>query len=476
MPEGSYAARKQIATDAEWRSTTGAVRCWKPLGYQSGLLLPPIRRHINVRGDGSTGTFLQLTGDAVSWLKGADGGRIRWSMRMGPQREVPFVIRQAYTFMFYADITFVGLELQPCAERADDWFDLLHYARFLTDRAKPVTAECPAEGRPLDTLAQIAKVAAAGSGAQPQTKAELPHLGPLFDLLVDTLRLPGEDARFEQPGVPGQLLAYPVMTLAPLSEPALADLALVSRARGAHHARQDITSYGAAANTDGIMTYGRQSWFFASSEGGGFLGVVPEGAMDPKASGYSFARYMLPHHARTDYLVAYIFTAFQRFALIRLSDEIAPSSIEQADVYTAIYERVLNFTRRGLFAQISQSQHHHRFYKHAQAVHQVPELHDEVRQLVQAVREYQQTVDRERYERRSRAIEVLIGVVTGIVIPMQLVAALFPDSVSKWPLLRELKPAAQEGLALGAMAILVTLTIFGIRYASRPKHRKSDPP
>ena len=486
LPKDTYPLRKKHALDATVAIGDKHVPFWEPFSFSSALLLPHVRRYLNTGGDGTTGTLLSANPSVIDWLNGPREADSCWTLHLPNHNSVRFRLLQAHLLLYRLDIAFICLEIRANSDLPADWFNLLHYARFITgSRARKVhvtTRELAHTATALKALAAPANAAIVRNNKQ--LTVILPSLAPIFDIVLSTATLHGEPQFpltqningiglrvLEEPGVEGQLLAYPCLMFA-RREDAMANAnlgaLLVSRAKGAHHAAQRISSFETTNATEGILPYADGQWLFASSEGGGFVAIQND---DMVASPDGFQSGTLPSHIRRDYFFTFSYSAFQRFALIRLSEEVASHTLESKDRFSAVHNRVLEFTGRGLFLQISQSQHHHRYYDLALRIHQVSQLHDEVCQEVDAFREYQQSIDRERRERQSRKAEILLGVVTGIVIPMQLVAALFPSSVSAWPYLKHINPNWQAG---GALILAITLIGFTTSWLLRGSRNSKE--
>ena len=131
--------------------------------------------------------------------------------------------------------------------------------------------------------------------------------------------------------------------------------------------------------------------FFPTNRSHGSLHLQSAGGLlpyTPTTALTAFDRTVLPLHARTDYLLAYAFCAFQRFTMIRLSDllveysdkairaparrtrahSVQPKAAGAPRDMIELERRLLEFTSRGVLAELSQSQHHHAYYRVRAAV------------------------------------------------------------------------------------------------------------
>jgi hypothetical protein len=506
LAPGSFTERGRAASTATLQGRSPGEACWGMFGFQRDLLVGHVRKHLGPGGDGATGRVYSLTRAQVNWLNGPRGAHAVWSMRFG-SGSVPFTITRAHLLLFVHDIAFVGIEVQPTSDSLADWLDLAHYARFYGSDRTPQVALTGADMRGFRNVTDLF----VGQGlATPQDRDDgqveirMRGLRGLFVALLATMTLPGEappllgpepDAWMEPLGAPCQLLSYAVLNLA--GDGQLSD-AVMPWVAGAHHSRQAVSARSDLdAVTVGMMRYGENETFVMSGEGAAFLAVRPPGVV---GSPSTFQASTLSAHLRSDYLFAYIFSAYQRYALMRLSDEVAGSVAANAQDLRPVHERVLKFTALGLFEQISHSQHHHAFYRKARAVHQVRELHREVRDEVEALYDWQRflateqtaafqaeqqrladaearrsAADQKRLERRSRFIEVSLAVLTAIVVPMQLVAALFPGTVSQWPYLKDVGVSAQAYGALALVVLILVVMLVALWLLSRSRRGNRSP-
>jgi hypothetical protein len=488
LAQGSFSDRGRVAETATLPGRRSGEACWGAFPFQRDLLVGHVRKHLAPGGDGATGRVYSLSKAQIAWLDGPRDARAVWSLRVDRTRTVPFTVTRAHLFLFVQDIAFVAIEVQPTSDSLADWLDIAHYGRFYGGERAPQLSLTGADMRGFRAVTELflgQGLASPQDREDGQVEIRMSGLRSLFVALLTTLSLPGEapprlgpepDAWMEPLGAPCQTLSYSMLHLA--GDGQLCD-AVMPWVAGAHHSRQTVS---ARADLDavrvGTMQYGEDETFVMSGEGAAFVAARPPEVV---ASPSSFQSSTLSAHLRSDYLFAFIFSAYQRYALMRLSDEVAASVAAGARDLRPVHERVLKFTALGLFEQISHSQHHHAFYRKARAVHQVRELHREVRDEVEALYDWQRFLateqtaafqaeqqrladaeakrsasDQKRLERRSRFIEVSLAILTAIVVPMQLVAALFPGSVSQWPYLKDVGVSAQ---AYGALALVVVILV-----------------
>jgi hypothetical protein len=144
-----------------------------------------------------------------------------------------------------------------------------------------------------------------------------------------------------------------------------------------------------------IWLYGEGQYFFFSLEGGGFL------AYDPPNE--KFFRWNLPSHLRREYFFLLLLSMAQRFSLIRLSIEVAkcwdlPETRRIAHL-NVVRTGLHAFTSRLLFTQVTNSQHHHTFYRKWQDTFQIAALSQEVSDEIRELHDYLTTRQNERFQR-----------------------------------------------------------------------------
>lgn len=458
--EGTYAARSAKALSASLPGRDKPL--WRPFDLVVDDLMPHVRRYLNTDGgDASTATLLSADTNELTWLAG--GNDANWSLQLPRGRSLPFRISRAHLLLFRLDVSFLVLDLAPLTDDAADWFDLLHYARFFAGgRVRAVRVDRISTRSCRAAFALLSPDGAPVEDAK-RTAVDLPGMRALLDVLLTSATLPDDHGTPQQMNTPGQFLAYPVLFLAGARRGT--EQALLARVVGSHHARRTLSEDFSLDLGASALPYDEDSWLFVSTEGAGFLSLVE------KEQDNDFARTALPAHVRNEYFLAYVLASFQRYALLRLSDEVAGGALTRDRGFAGTQRRILEFTGRGMFVQVTHSAHHHAWYAHVQRVQQVAELHQEVRDEVQAFQDYQRAEESERHERRSRAVEIGVAVITGVIVPLQLVTALFAEDVGDWPLLKHLSVDAQAYGTLAVVVLLSLLTYLGLRHVGRRQDR-----
>jgi len=449
-PPGTYEER--CATTAEFRLPDRKERFWR-LDREPENLLPHIANYLTgAHGEVSTETTKQSTAtlfkahpDELRCLAGSR--QATWTLTpRGPHREIPFRVEAACLVLFRLDLGFFAFDLKPLTESAADWFDALHHLRFFADQRGGTVDVKEDPRRPnspeLTFQTLIEGVAAAAS------------------LPVDTAPAAPDGAKKKKKKaveLPKQMFSYAVLFLTGVKE--ANDPLLIERCQGAFAPHQPVEPPEVPSDAPtGLLERGSRQWLFTSLEGAGMLatGPLPDVAFFPVT---------LPQHLRREYYFMYLLVTYQRLTLSRISADVARDTLraERIKAFTAIHERVLTFTGRGLFAQVTRNQHHHSFYRLCQRVDQIDDLHEEVRDEVEAMREYAQSVREEHNEKVSHRLETLIGVITGVLIPLQVAIALFADRVIHWPVVGKLSNSGSAEFTLGFLAVFLLGTLAYLR-------------
>jgi hypothetical protein len=470
---GSYARRCEAVHTFVFEERNSPL--WRLEELPKDDLLPHVADYLNVADFGeSTASVWKAEPNELMWLTGQKSG-VAWELML-PGRKLGFRIEQAHLALFRLDLGFLILDVRPTDETASEWFDLQHYFRFFATRGRSIAltqTDAPPAGRTSPLFAPEA----GGVALEPETAggARQAHVNnhlPLINLLLSTARLgPVEPAApldefgrgvrtvtgnlcVRELSAPGEMLTFSMLCLAGTSEDS--DQYILARCVNRFHSRQVISPFEAAASTPELVPYGDRKWFYLSIEGSGFL------ATDSSNDHGDFWSRQLPSHVRGVYFWLFLLVTFQRFALNRLSSEVAESTLSRRDVdtFTAIHERVLELSGRGLFAQVARHRHHHRFYQALQRANEIEQLHQEVRDEVEALKEYATSVaqsqEKEREKRavvHGRRLEYLLALLS--------VLAAFNLWSSKWPHLFSLSRPISLLVTL-VVALIAAATVVAI--------------
>jgi hypothetical protein len=272
---------------------------------------------------------------------------------------------------------------RPTSNAVADWLDFLHHFRFVRgQRSVCVWGERRLGLDPVSKLPQCGPFfpdPAGGLGSYPDGFGTF---GEFIGSLLGSVCLAEDHAPWWQEAfVPGQLLPFAALYADGMDDASVCELTY--RFRQFFNSDQEIHPAGVDLESDHplLLPYAAGQWFAFTLDGGGFLACdAPQGN--------SFFRQTLPEHIRTSYFLLFLLALHQRFALIRLSKEVAEhwfvgsdhtSPEERERIFTRIRNRLLSFTVRGHFVQVMQREHHHCCYRKWLEVFQIDELYQEVR-------------------------------------------------------------------------------------------------
>jgi hypothetical protein len=447
-------------------------RFWRRADLPTMDLFPHLAAFVNIdEFANSTATWWAADHDEMLWLTGSKA-RVQFELVLADDRRLGFGITGAQFVLFRLDLGFLVLDVRPTGDLVEDWFDLQHYFRFFARRGdhrgrrialRHSKSRSAPPTSPLFTgvlQGGDARMVADGRAGGELDGRSLDCLLPLINLLLSTARLvDGEPERALDdrgrgvPGggvregfTPGEMLTYSALFLDGVAE--RFDARVLARCVNRFHCGQVVSPVDESGNGTQVWRYKERQVLFATIAGSGFLAT---GGLDGDEH---FWKSVLPSHLRGIYFVLFLLVAYQRLALIRLSEEVAERSLERHDLgrFTQIHERVLEFTARGLFTQVARHPHHHQFYKALQQASAVAELQQEVRDEVAALKEYagsvHQKAEEERGEHiaaRSRRLQYLLGVLS--------VLAAINLWASKWPRFGSLSRGLSLLVTLAALAV-----------------------
>jgi hypothetical protein len=347
---------------------------WEKHLFPNQDFLPHIADFLNSQtNEHAMGATWRMSSGAMDSPDGI-GRNERWFLSVGTRQPIEFRLGWIYLYLFASGIGFLVIEAKPSATDAAVWFDFSHFFRDGRQarigahlRDKPAAPHFPG--------------VAGGIDSHPDGK------GTVQDLISAVLLeiSPGE-RWWTDAFVRGLLLPWSVLFVDQAAAGDVPDL--VYRARNTFHWKQELhlTEADRRLADPNLSPYTDHQWFTFALGGAAFVAC--------NASDNEFFRKTLPDHMRNIYFILYVLVLHQRFALSRLSYRVAdccPDSQRLTNVseFKDIRDALLRFTARGYFAQVSQHEHHHRFYEACQRTMQVERLYrevsDEVRDLYGAM-------------------------------------------------------------------------------------------
>jgi hypothetical protein len=454
---------------------------WELLRGETQGLLPHVRMHLNSTMDHDLRSAGNGAANGVRALNPAvafgyifhhaeaDGLPLpgsAFSFRIpGTERRVEVEITGAQLGVFRMGVGFVSLELKPTSDALPDWLDTLHFLRFYRGRGEslrltgdgldgaagrlrlenllgPLLAEATLDGEAPPFL-----TAAAGQGAR--------HSGRVRELYV-----------------PGELLT---------------DVALfvdgVPESEQRHLLYHVLHRFRSTSDSEPGQEYDLAPWCLPYREGQQFLNSIQGSAFIAFDSAQTpFNSQTLPAHLASTYFVLFMLALVQRFALDQLSEELAWSTgrvlgdpersraQRELERVTELDNRLLDFTGRCYFVQVSQMEHHHRYYEQLRDVYLLEDRYREVTEKVHALRAHASSIVSVEEERTALRVSTALMVITCVLLPLQVIEALFATKLSDLPGIRDLSPswsAATAGFVLALAVGMVLLIIHGNRWRHR---------
>jgi len=386
----TFAKRVATIRQAQWQGRERPLTVWQTDRFPEDELLPHVARYLN-SGDGTSPTaqMWEMERNTLQSPSGL-GGQAEWHLTL-PQGQVPFRFEAVRLALFRVGVGFLTVCANPLTAEKADWLDFLHYFRFIRGQRDVGLRAQRRIG--LDTRTRQPQISAffpepAGGVAQhPDGKG---IFQTILDTMLQTGAFPSETRPWwDEVFVLGQLLPFAALYVDEMPTDQVP--CLLYRIRNFFHARQEIYPASEDLRLDhpAHLPYAEGLWFLFSLDGGAFVAC--------NAPRTDFFRVQLPDHLSQHYFLLFLLTLHQRFALMKLSEEVAkhwPIDGDTGDdearerAFGRIRDALLSFTARGYFTQVMQREHHHRCYRRWQETFQVDRLYQEVRDEVQEMHNF----------------------------------------------------------------------------------------
>lgn len=336
------------------------------------------------------------------------------------QSVVPFRFKRVRLVLFRAGVGLLTIEASPLSSEMEHWLDFLSYFRFFAgDRGISIQPGCHG-GQPEAACDDLA-IAERTRLLDELIRWSLETASIPEDPITSCVEEPDRVQRgpwWEEVFMPGRLIPFAAVYLDGVPE---ADVpAIRYRFRSFFHTGQGGEPGGEErVESDGrsLMQYAGKLWFTFSLEGVTFQ------AFD--APDNHFYRVDLPNHLRDQYFLVFLLVLQQRFALMRISQEVARcwhdeqkqgagsgradaagmADEARAQTFARLQDAFLAYTARSHFTQVMQHDNHHRFYRQWQEVLQVDRLYQEVRDEVQEMHSFVHTQLAQEQRRAAEAQE-----------------------------------------------------------------------
>jgi len=479
FPEGEHGHRfeqrcEKLALSGKWVLLKG----------DSQSFLPHVRMHFNtvhhrdhrLAGGPPGETDALNPGDAFGYIFKSDGLRElslparEFSFLVpGTLRRVAIEVTGVHLGIFRMGVGFISLEFTPASKSLADWLDALHFLRFYRARGRHLAAAGPAGPdtfRPENLLGALLAEAALDGETYPfpsSPPSDGAHVGRIRELYV-----------------PGELLTYVALFVDGIPR--------AGQRQFMYHA---LNRFRASSESAPGEDYDLEKWCLAYQDSQHFLNSIQGSAFVAfDAPRTSFNSQTLPAHLGSTYYVLFLLALLQRFALDQVSEAVAwstgrvlaetePSKARrELERVTALDSRLLDFTGRCYFVQVSQAEHHHRYYDRLREVNQIEDRYREVTDEVHALRAHASSRVTVEEERTSLRVATALMVITCVLLPLQVIEALFSAKLPALPGIRDLSPvwsAVTAGLVLLVAIGIALLIIYGHRWTPHWRERAGDP-
>jgi hypothetical protein len=225
------------------------------------------------------------------------------------------------------------------------------------------------------------------------------------------------------------------------------------------------------------LPYQRNQQFLNSIQGSSFV------AFDAPQTPFNLQT--LPEHLRSTYYMLFLLALLQRFALDQLSEAVAWSTgrvlgetergraRRELERVITLDGRLLDFTGRCYFVQVSQTDHHHRYYARLREVNQIEDRYSEVTDEVHALRAHASSRVSAEEERTSLRVATALMVITCVLLPLQVIEALFSTKLAELPGIQALSPS-WSAVTAGSVLLLAIGIALLIVYSRRWRpHRRA---
>jgi len=453
--EPSEFERRKDAFEKASMKTKGGQTCpvWEKTRFPSDDLLEHVSNYLNPpEGKPATAHLWKLNdelqdffglGNRADWFLTNTERRIQIPFQFGELGKGTFAVQLS---LFRVGVGFVTVRLKVKSEKVDDWLNFLDDFRFAKGqrgafvRAEKRTGFDQSTRQPI-----ISPFFPEPALEQGETAGDKHEFFAILKALLRTGSFDGEEDWWREVFVRYQLIPYAALFINEADERDIPEL--LYRVRNFFAAYREINPSDDDLRLDhpALLPYAKNQWFICTLEGGAFVAF--------NAPQTEFFRTELPNRLKEQYFLLFLLAQHQRFALIRLSQEVSEhwlrgSEKERVKIFEQIRNDLLEFTARGYFSQVMQRERHHRCYRKWQEVLMVEQLYQEVSNEVREMHEILQS-------RRSQRLEERINLLTAFFAVPALVLSFL--SINLYGV-----TAREEGLSLlTALGITVASFLFG---------------
>ncbi len=292
----AFAARRTQLDSAVF---DGARRLWETATFPAAEMLPYVAEYLNPSGGVEpTACLWQVSAEALQSLQGIGASHsVLWQLVTPHEKHIPFVVENVQLMLFRIGVGLLSIRLSFSTEDPADWFDGIHYVRFLRRdsvslsvrrRARPATPTDDGYGDFFPPLAGAPK--SAGGDRK---------FAELFEGLLRTISLPGEtEPWWQDVFIARQALPYIGLFCDDTAE--TEDALTLYRLHNSFGADQQIFPAAEDLRLDPqqhLLPYAARQWWLFSLDGGGFVAC--------QTPDTPFFRKTLPEHADGEYFVLF---------------------------------------------------------------------------------------------------------------------------------------------------------------------------
>jgi hypothetical protein len=410
---------------AKWIGGEKEHRIWMPSKLPGEDLLPHIANYLNPAEESArltVGVWRISTGALQSKAVGMGGGKsspIEWNL-ITSKKMIQFYIENVKLILFRTGVGILSLDARILSRNQilNDWFDFIHYFRFfMGQRRVSIKASTNVIKNGKESVKEPYYPSPSGG-----LESHADGRGKVEDLVHALLMTGSIDERstkwWRDVFIPGQFLPYAKLFLTQALESEFPTV--IYRLRNFFHSEQHLFAPHEELDLSNphLLHYTESQWFTISLNGGAFISL--------NAPDKPFFNQVLPDHLDKHYFLLFIIALQQRFALIKLSEQVANNWLlglgksiggktlaSRENAFFNTRDSLLTFTALGYYKQAMQSHNHHRYYKKLQEIFQIDQLYNEVNDEVQQMHEFLQSMKAEQMheqQRRLNWIAMLIGI------------------------------------------------------------------
>jgi hypothetical protein len=407
----TFEQRRSAIDAAVWSTEKKTLTLWKGDSFGEEDLLPYVQRYLNPPPDvPATVLVWNMTADAMQSPEGL-GTKASWTLHT-PNRDIRFEIKAVKTLLFRVGVGFLSFQVRPLSDNEEEWIDLMHFGRY-ADRKDRVTLKLERKtGK--DQVSPFFPPSAGGIAEHPEGQGTMMQVIRGILMAGETTASPW----WREVYVTGQCVPYAALFVDTIDDPGVR--VLLFRMRHFFGTQQIIRPAEADLDPDhsSLFPYSEGQWFVFSLDGSAFVAANPPDT--------PFMTVTMPHHLRDRYYLLFLMVLHQRFALMELSERVAGEwlhgdAIARAAAFGNIRDSLLEFTARGFFSQVMQTEHHHTIYRkwqdkfqvellYREVSDEVKEMHgalllqrtDELQKLAQEQRKHDEEEEKQRQEQEKR--------------------------------------------------------------------------